>query len=271
MTGEPAEAGKLYELSELYSKRADNREQLILQITVDNFNRHYVYRHDLTMNIISDSLESLCQLKDNGMTDSMVLDYHLLLLEYLSDQAMPFGGQDVLDLLDRVRNVRQRSDSAFYTIKLYFLELTILASCHRWNEANECISQALAFAYKKEMRPYVYKLTYIRTHLTIFEKKDMDTPEVYQQAVLALEQIIDAHGSMMQNLKRESFLLVQLIRIIINFKSNEISTLISNYSQETQELLNTICAHIQGDSTEIDKLLDMRSYFVVEDVNFPTI
>ena len=271
LTEEPAEAGKLYELSELYSKRADNREQLILQITVDNFNRHYVYRHDLTMNIISDSLESLCQLKDNGMTDSMVLDYHLLLLEYLSDQAMPFDGQDILNLLDRVRNIRQRSDSAFYTIKLYFLELTILASYHRWNEANECISQALAFAYKKEMRPYVYKLTYIRTHLTIFEKKDMDTPEVYQQAVLALEQIIDAHGSMMQNLKRESFLLVQLIRIIINFKSNEISTLISNYSQETQELLNTICAYIQGKPTEIDKLLDMRSYFVVEDVNFPTI
>ncbi|MDD3417522.1 MAG: hypothetical protein PHY47_26620 [Lachnospiraceae bacterium] len=271
LTVEPTEVRKMYELSEFYSKQADNREQITLQIVVDNFNRHYVYRHDLNMNNISNCLENLCQFKDNGMEGSMVLDYHLHLLEYMSVQTLPFDEQYILDLLDRVRDARQRSDSAFYTIKLYILEITILASCHHWNEANECLSQAFVFAYKKEMRPYIYKLTYIRTHLIIFEKKNMDSPEVYQQAVLALEQMIDTHGSMMQNLKRESFLLVQLIRIITYFDSNEISSLISNYSQENQDLLNTICAHIKGVPTEIDELLDMGSFFVVKGVNFPTI
>lgn len=271
LRAESSEAKELYELSEFYSKQADDRDQLALQITVDNFNRHYVYRHDLTPSIISDSLKKLCQLKDSGMTGSMVLDYHLLLLEYLRIHMVFSDGRDVQDLLSRIRKTSQRSDSAFYKTKLYFLELTILTSLHRWSKAGECLSQALAFAYKKEMRPYVYKLTYIRTHLTILEKGRADSPEVYRQAVLALEQMIDTHGSMVQNLKREPFLLVQLMRIITSFKSNEISDLVSHYSQEDQELLNAICAHIQGNPTEIDELLRMESFFVVEGINFPTI
>lgn len=271
LTAEPDKVKELYELSEFYSRQTDNRDPLILQIIVDNFNRHYVYRHDLTPDIISDGLKDLCQLRDNGMTDSMVLDYHLLLLEYLSIHMVPGDGRSAQDLLDRVRETRHKSDSAFYIIKLYFLEITLLAGRHHWSEANESLTQALAFAYKKEMRPYVYKLTYIRAHLTIFEKKHMGSPKAYQQAVLALEQMIDTHGRIMQNLKREAFLLVQLIRIITNFKSNEISSLIRNYSQEDQNLLNAICTHIQGTPTEIDELLCIKSFFTVDGICFPTI
>lgn len=271
LAAEPAEVKKLYELSEFYSRQADNQDQLILQITVDNFNRHYVYRHDLTPSIISDSLNALCQLRDNGMHGSIMLDYHVLLFEYLSIRMMPSDERNLQDLLYRVRETRKRSDSAFYIIKLYLLEITILASNHLWSEANKSLSQALAFAYKKDMRSYIYKLTYIKTHLIIFEKNHMDLPEVYQQAVLALEQMMDTYGRLMQNLKREIFLLVQLIRIIMNFKANEIPNIICNYSQENQELLNTICAHIGGIPTEIDELLDMESFFVVEGVSFPKI
>ncbi len=271
LTAEPDEAKKLYELSEFYSGQADDRDQLILQIIVDNFNRHYVYRHDLTLSIISNSLKELCQLKDNGMTGSIVLDYHLLLLEYLRFQMVPSGAQNMENLLRRVRETRQRSDSAFYIIKLYLIEITILASLHRWEYADKCLSQALTFAYKKEMRPYVYKLTYIRAHLTMFEKSHMVSPEVFRQAILALEQMIDTHGSMIQNLKRESFLLVQLMKIITSFKSDNISDLVSHYSQENQELLNAICTHLQGKPTEIGELLCMESFFVVEGIYFPTI
>ena len=271
LTAEPDKVKELYELSEFYSRQTDNRDPLILQIIVDNFNRHYVYRHDLTPDIISDGLKDLCQLRDNGMTDSMVLDYHLLLLEYLSIHMVPGDGRSAQDLLDRVLETLHKSDSAFYIIKLYFLEITLLAGRHHWSEANESLTQALAFAYKKEMRPYVYKLTYIRAHLTIFEKKHMGSPKAYQQAVLALEQMIDTHGRIIQNLKREAFLLVQLIRIITNFKSNEISSLIRNYSQENQNLLNAICTHIQGTPTEIDELLCIKSFFTVDGICFPTI
>lgn len=115
-----------------------------MQITVDNFNRHYVYRHDLTQDIINDSFKELCQLKDNGMEDSMVLDYHLLLLEHLRGaQTGSSDEQDVQDLWKRVRSLRQKSSSAFYTIKLYFLEFTILARLHLWKEANKCLSQTI--------------------------------------------------------------------------------------------------------------------------------
>lgn len=271
LLAESDEARTLYELSEFYSQQAGYQDELILQITVDNFNRHYVYRHDLTPDIISDSLKRLRQLKDGGMVGSMVLDYHLLLLEYLNGQTMPPSSSETPDLLGRVRDTRQTTDSAFYIMKLYFLELIILANCGRWQEANECFSQALSFAYKKEMRPYVYKLTYIKAHLIIFEKKRADTAEVYQQAVLALEQMIDTHGHMVQNLKRESFLLVQLMRILTNFKSAEISTLIGNYSQACQDLLNTILVYIQGTHTEIDELLGRESFLSMGDVSFPII
>ena len=271
LMAEPAAAAQLYDLSEFYSRQADERDQLILQITVDNFNRHYVYRHDLTRNIISDSLKDLCKLKNSGMTSSMVLDYHLLLLEYLSDQMALRDEQDVQDLLHRVRSVRQSSDSSFYTIKLYLLELTILTSLHCWKEADKCLSQALEFTYKKEMRPYVYKLTYIRTHLTIFEKGRIDSPEVYQQAVLAMEQMIDTHGNMVQNLEREAFLLVRLMQVIAISNPNEIPGLVSHYSQEVQDLLNAIYAHIQGELTKAGELFHMRSFFIVEDISFPTI
>lgn len=268
---ESTEAKKLFDLSEFYSRQADNQNQLVLQITVDNFNRHYVYQHNLTPDIISDSLTELNSLKDNGMMGSMVLDYHLLLLEYLGSPKELLDGQDAKDLLRRVRETRERSDSAFYIMKLYLLELTVLTNLGRWEEADQCLSQALAFAYKKEMRPYVYKLTYIRAHLTMFEEGQVITSEVYQQAILALEQMIDTHRSMIQNLKRESFLLLRLMQILTGFKSDKISDLISNYSQENQDLLNAICTHIQGNPTEIDDLLDMESFFLVRGVPFPTI
>lgn len=271
LTAEPISVTELYKRSEFYSEQADDPNQLVLQITVDNFNRHYVYRHNLTIDIVHNIHRELIQFKDNSMTNSMVLDYHLLLLEYLSNQMDFLSVYDTQDLLNRVRNTRQRSTSAFYTIKLSILEITILSNLHCWSEATRRLSQTFEFAYKKEMRSYVYKLTYIKTHLIIFEKDSANSPEVYQQAVLAMEQMIDTHGNMIQNLKRESFLLVRLMQIIMMYKPDEVSSLISNYSQDNQELLYAICAHIQGKSNEMDELFYMQSFFVVEGISFPTI
>ena len=98
-----------------------------------------------------------------------------------------------------------------------------------------------------------------------------DSPDVYRQAILALEQMIDTHRNMVQNLERETFLLVRLMRIITASKPDEISGLISHYSPDIQKLLNAIYAHIQGDSTTIDELLHMRSFYIVDGVDFPTI
>lgn len=271
LTPEPSRATELYELSESYSKQANDQNQLRLQIIVDNFNRHYVYRHDLTIDHIQNIYRELIQLKSNKITDSMVLDYHLILLEYLHYQVMSSHTYDMQHFLNQVYDTCQRSNSAFYTIKLYILEITILSQLHHWSEAVELLNQTYEFAYKKEMRSYIYKLAYIKTQLIIFEKGSEDSPEVYQQAVLAMEQMIDIHGNMEQNLKRESFLLVRLMQIIMRHKPDKILGVISNLSPNNQELLHIVYTHIQGKPTQMDKLLHMQSFFVVDGINFPTI
>lgn len=265
---ESAEAKNLYDLSEFYSRQAGNQNQLVLQITVDNFNRHYVYQHNLTPSIISNTLIALDSLKDNGMTSSPVLEYHLLLLKYLNSHE---DRQHLEELLQQVIRTREKSGSSFYIMKLYLLEITVLSNLGAWNEAEKTLSKALAFAYKKEMRQYVYKLTYIKAQLILFSENHMFLPELYRQAILALEQMIDTQGKMIQNLKREAFLLVQLMRIITCSKLNNISEMVSNYSMENQSLLNTVFSYVQGDPTDMDDLLGMESFFVVEGVSFPTI
>lgn len=268
LTAEPTDVTDLYKLSELYSEQADDRNQLILQITVDNFNRHYVYRHDLTIDNIYLFYGELSNLKEKGITDSMVLDYHLLLLEYLQNQTKP---SDMQNFAKRVHNTLQRSTSAFYTMKLYILEVTVLISLHCWDEAAECLSRANEFAYQKEMRAYVYKLTYIETHLTLLANGKINSSKVYQQAVLAMEQMINTHRNMVQGLKREIFLLIQLMKIITTQEPDKVSDLISHYSKDNRELMHAIYDYIQGKSDEVDNLFHMQSFFVVEGISFPSI
>lgn len=264
---EPPVVTELYELSESYSKSADDRDQLILQMAVDNFNRHYVYRHNLSEDNIKAFYETLVNFKKK-LPDSMVLDYHLLLSEYLQHlEVIP----DLHDFLHRVQNAIQRSDSAFYTLKLYMLEIVTLIHLHSWTEAMKCLSQANEFAYKKEMRSYVYKLTYIKTHLILFEGGDICSIKVYQQAVLTLEQMINAYGNMTQNLKREIFLLVRLMQIITNQKVDSINNIISHYSPDNQKLLHAIYEYVQGKFSEQCDLFNMQSFFVIEGINFPII
>ena len=96
---EPEPVTELYKTSESYSEQADNYDQLILQITIDNFNRHYVYRHDLTPNHIKLFYEKLLELKKKEMSNSIILDYHLLLMEYLQNQPKVFDEKDFLNRL----------------------------------------------------------------------------------------------------------------------------------------------------------------------------
>ncbi len=259
---------KLYELSELYSEKADDHDQLILQITVDNFNRHYVYRHNLTPDIIRLFYEKLLNLPKKESINSMVLDYHLLLLEYLRYRTEEF---DLQDFLKRVRHTSQKCTSAFYTLKLYMLEIIILIRLHQWAQAAECLSRAIEFAYKKEMRSNVYKLTYIQTHLILFKNGNIYSSEVYQYAVLTIEQMINTHGNMLQNLEREIFLLVRLIQIIATQRPDKVFDLINHYSQDIKELLLAINKYIEDGSDVTNRLFHMQSFFVVEGINFPTI
>ena len=99
----------------------------------------------------------------------------------------------------------------------------------------------------------------------------MNSTEIYHQAVLALEQIIDIHENAIQNLKREIFLLVRLIQIITKNKPDEISHLINQYNKHIQKLLQIVYAHIQGQPRKMEKLLNMQSFLMVKGISFPTI
>ena len=142
---------------------------------------------------------------------------------------------------------------------------------HNWDKASEYLTEAYEFAYNKEMRSYVYKLTYIKTQLTVFKKQSLDSEIVYQQAFLALEQMMDIHGNTMQNLKREVFLLARLMQIIAKHKSNEITDIISCYNEEIKGLLNKCFLLSQGKYNEMNELLLMQSYFIVDGISFPTV
>ena len=271
LIAESMKATELYELSEFYSAQAGNQELLTLQITVDNFNRHYVYRHNLTADIIHDTYGKLLHLKENGRINSMVLDYHILLLEYLRIQTVLSEKHNICELLNRIHDTRLGSTSAFYIMKLYLLEIMIFMNLHNWDKASEYLTEAYEFAYNKEMRSYVYKLTYIKTQLTVFKKQSLDSEIVYQQAFLALEQMMDIHGNTMQNLKREVFLLARLMQIIAKHKSNEITDIISCYNEEIKGLLNKCFLLSQGKYNEMNELLLMQSYFIVDGISFPTV
>ena len=271
LTEEPVDASTLYDQSLLYCTQAGSPNELMLQIAVDNFNRHYVYRHDLTADIIRNTYKQLLDIKRDGLSEPMVLDYHLLLLKYLQYQADARRGVNLSDLLEQVGETRKRCTSAFYTLKLYTLEIHILVNLGHFAKAAAVLPHAFEFAYKKEMRSSVYKLTYIQAHLMIFENGFVISSEAYQQIVLALEQIMDTHGNAANNLKREIFLLVQLAKTIAKHEEGRLADLVGHQVSDTRELLRALYMYISDGRSEMEDLFEMQSYFVVKGVSFPTI
>lgn len=271
LTMEPAGASELYERSMLYCIQAGSPNELMLQMTVDNFNRHYVYRHDLTSDIVRDTHTHLLDIKHDGLSEPMVLDYHLLLLEYLQYRMGGNSESSLEELLGRVRESYRSCASTFYTIKLYTLEIYILSDLGRYAKAAALLPRAFDFAYKKEMRSYVYKLTYIQAHLIILENNLTVSSEAYRYVVLALEQIMDTHGNTANYLKREIFLIVRLAEIIAQRDRDRLLSLTERRTGDTRELLQTLCANILGGHSERKALFEMQSYFAVEGINFPII
>lgn len=106
----------MYAQSEKYCKDAGSDNELLLQIVVDNFNRHYIYRHSLTLDIVQKTYECLFKISQTFSEESMLLDYHLLLLEYLtfkmSDELK--SESDYLELMMRVTDTRKNVSHPFF-------------------------------------------------------------------------------------------------------------------------------------------------------------
>lgn len=273
LSKEPDNISKMYAQSEKYCKDAGSDNELLLQIVVDNFNRHYIYRHSLTLDIVQKTYECLFKISQTFSEESMLLDYHLLLLEYLtfkmSDELK--SESDYLELMMRVTDTRKKCQSSFFSLKLYLLEIYILIYLGRFSDADTILNQAFEFVHKKEMRSYVYKLTYIKAHILIFQNNSSTESASYQQMFLAFEQMIEQRKDAPNDLMREIFLVVELVRSIEKHGFSFIQMIPTSLCDENKYLLDEICKYIRGEYVVKKDLYDMPSYFVFNDISFPNI
>ena len=270
---EPDKVSKMYAQSERYCIDAGSDKELLLQIIVDNFNRHYIYRHSLTFDIVQNTYNRLFEISQTIFIESMLLDYHLLLLEYLKFKMGhdPKSELDYLDLNKRVANTRKKCLSSFYILKLYMLEIYILIDLGHLSDADTILNQAFEFVHKKEMRSYIYKLTYIKAHMLIFQNDPSTESESYQQIFLAFEQIMEQRKDVPNDLMREIFLIVTLARSIEKHDFSCIQILPPSLCDESRDLMQEICKYIRGEHVEKKDLFDMPSYFIFNNISFPNI
>lgn len=266
---EPLSAAKYYQQSQEYCVKAGKPDALCLQLCVDEFNRHYVYRHDLTPDLVEQTYCKLNDIDRSALPSAASLDYHLLLLEYL--RIMLCGHKQSSEtLLHRIRYARENSASPFYRVKLYILESYILIEHSQFDDIGPLLSQALTLAYKSEMRHHIYKLTYIRAHIQIFQSGGEVSENTYGQLLLSLEQLIDTRGELAYDLKREIYLVRRLASFVFDREPERVKTLMKGKSQEVQSLLQIICEEVCSSHTQ-DPLLSMPSYYVYNNVSFPSI
>ena len=273
---EPHCISELYARSEYYCKEAGNCDELLLQISIDNFNRHYIYRHDLTLSIVNKILINLLNLDRNKITRLTCLDYHLHLLEYLRLKLGECNCNDCLialsDLKKKIIETRQNSHEAFYTLKMFILEIYISIDLSNYSEASNLLSEAFEFANRKGMRRSIYKLTYIRAHLLQFAKSPDLPKNIYTQMNLALEQFIDTKGQELNDVKREIFIANRLLKIVSHaYTKDHVLEIIRRGNKEVFKTLQGLLEKTEDEKTTQSKLVRMQSYFVLCGISFPTI
>lgn len=147
------------------------------------------------------------------------------------------------------------------------LEIYIYIDLNNLSEADALLSEAFEFAYKKEMRSYIYKLTYIEAHIRIFKEKSQKSTESCWLIELAFEQLIKRYNNAINDLKREIFLLVRLVCLIKTYNPEHILVLKQTLNAEMASLINEIC----DSNNNKGGLFGMKSYYVFKNISFPAI
>ena len=268
LSDEPQNVSDMYSLSEEYCNNTTAEYKLQLQILVDNFYRHYIYRHNLTKEIVLYYHDNLIKIGEKIHTRSILLDYHILLLKYLEFKiAGEEHSQDFLkDFRSKIKCTRNESSSKFYILKLYILEIYTLIDLRNYVAANKILAEAYEFVLLKDMRSYMYKLSYIKAHLYIFQEKMVNVSETCRLIELALEQLMSQYNNSLNDLKREIFLLIRLVQFTNTYKPGRIQTLILPFSFELQSLVEEVVNSLYDED-----LLNMKSYFLFKNISFPNI
>lgn len=264
---EPEDVRCLYELSEEYRRKADAHDELSLQITVDNFYRHYVYRQDLSATTICDTYSRLLQIDERKVSESMVLTYHLLLLDAL--RLVKEGERTSLaGFSEKICETRQQCANVFYTVKLYMLSVIVLLRLRQYKDAEELLSEATQYAYKKDMRTYVYKFTYVKTQILFLQNGRKVSEEIYEQAVLALRQMFNARQE--KDLMREAFLLTGLVDLIKEYPHGTLPEILSG-DVVPVPLLNALSQYRGEQSSCLTPPLSGKGYFYFDGISYPNV
>lgn len=267
MGEEPEDVRCLYSLSEKYQKKADADDELSLQIAVDNFYRHYVYRQDLSESTIRDTYNSLLLIDEKKVSEPMVLRYHLLLLDAL--RLVEEGKETSLaELLEKIYETRRQCTNVFYAVKLYMLNAIVLLRLRRYKDAEELLSEATQYAYKKDMRTYAYKFTYVKAQMLFLKNGRKVSEVVYEQAVLALRQMLNTRQE--KDLIREVFLLTGLAALIKEYKHEPIYEIFSG-ATVSKVLLDALLQYCNGESPCAIPLLGRKGYFCFDGISYPNV
>ncbi len=182
-----------YEQSYLLSQAANNYEELELQITIDDFHRHYNYENDFTEDLARDylyRLENLDSTKLNNKIDN--LNYHIALLRFLlivNDREKIDNPQNILYL---AQSVIDTNTSPYYSLKMRILKIYFLLYKRDFCGAEKTYFETLEFAYIHEFRGFVYRLNYIYAHLLKWNDKTSSNGEDFADvALLTLKQFAD--------------------------------------------------------------------------------
>ena len=267
---EPKEVSELYELSVFYYNNSLNNDDLLMQIYIDNFYRKYIYHHDLSLEFVQESYDKLSKIERSNIERKICLKYHLLLLKYLEFvMNNSHSSKELEELLQKVNELRKESDSSFYNLKLYLLEIYCLIDIKNYHHAYYVIDEATKFAYQKGMRISIYKLTFAKMFLLGY--CDFGTANDYQaKTILTLEQFMNTKGTSKSSIKRESYIVIELLSAINTFSPEYVKNYTKCFKNKDvvpYELLKII----NGESNSNLEYKNNKSYFVYEGINFPPI
>ena len=151
------------------------------------------------------------------------------------------------------------------------LKIYIFIELRRLSNAETLLKEAFEFAYRRDMRSYIYKLTYIKAHILIFQADTKAEADIQQQIFLAFRQLMEQRKDAPNDLMREIFLVVRMAHFINEQELYASEILPKSLSDGSCNLLREVYGYIKGQHTEHERLFGMQSYFTFNKISFPNI
>lgn len=263
------DADELYKESRERCSDAGNPAELRMQILIDEFYRHYVYRHSLKSTILNSFHDDLCELDASELHEIISLQYHLLLMEYMKLKLSNAGTDKLKELTKIVISLRGKCNSPFYVIKLYLIETYILIETEEYSKAYELLDKAKEYALMKDMRGWIYKLSCSKAFLMKICPSIEKEIDLQDQILIAFKQFVRIRKNSIQDLKREIFLPIELAKMSEDSTRRMIVECIK-VQDNAETFWGELNNHILSKKTS-NGIDYFSSYFTIHGISFPNI